>query len=85
MANNSLKKSSMARLTEMLSNTKNAYFQNLIMDIYNLAKQTAEEIVREEIKNLKGQISIDAYLNGKLVSNKVITDQIINTIIRDMI
>ena len=85
MANNSLKKSSMARLTEMLSNTKNAYFQNLIMDIYNLAKQTAEEIVREEIKNLKGQISIDAYLNGKLVSNKVITDQIINTIIREMI
>ena len=85
MANNSLKKSSMARLTEMLSNTKNAYFQNLIMDIYNLAKQTAEEIVREEIKYLKGQISIDAYLNGKLVSNKVITDQIINTIIREMI
>ena len=85
MANNSLRKSSMARLTEMLSNTKNAYFQNLIMDIYNLAKQTAEEIVREEIKNLKGQISIDAYLNGKLVSNKVITDQIINTIIREMI
>lgn len=38
MTNNSLKKSSMARLTEMLSNTKNAYFQNLIMDIYNLAK-----------------------------------------------
>ena len=75
----------MARLTEMLSNTKNAYFQNLIMDIYNLAKQTAEEIVREEIKNLKGQISIDAYMNGKLVSNKVITDQIINTIIREMI
>ena len=85
MVNNSLKKSSMARLTEMLSNTKNTYYQNLIMDIYNLAKQTAEEIVREEIKNLKGQISIDAYLNGKLVSNKVITDQIINTIIRDMI
>ncbi len=85
MANNTLKKSSMARLTEMLSNTKNAYFQNLIMDIYNLAKQTAEEIVREEIKNLKGQISIDAYLNGKIVSNKVITDQIINTIIREMI
>lgn len=84
MAKNSLKKSSMARLTEMLSNTKNPFFQDLIMDLYILTKQTAEEKVREEIQNLKGQISIDAFMNGKPINNKVITEEVLNTIIREM-
>lgn len=74
----------MARLTDMLSNTKNRFFQDLIMDLYILAKQTAEEKVREEIQNLKGKISIDAFLNGKPINNKVITEEVLNTIIRDM-
>ena len=76
--------SSMRQLTQLLSDTNNKYLQDLIMDIYSLAKQTAKETVKEEIKNFKEQINLEVLMNGQHINSKIITDEVINAIISEI-